>query len=183
MKPPFPIPIDSKIIPGFKGFYRADIGGRIWSCHARGRIRNRKGKWRLLKSSFCGGYLCLFLMKDGKYVSKRVHQLVLEAFVGFRPEGRVGRHKDSDTNNNCLSNLEWSTQAVNLRDKILNGTHPSGENNPSALLDWVKVRAIRELHRQGKGQKDLGFMFGVSPVTIGDVTSGRSWKIIPLSRT
>ena len=42
---------------------------------------------------------------DGKPVGKAVHILVLEAFVGARPDGMEGCHGDGNTENNSVRNL------------------------------------------------------------------------------
>lgn len=49
------------------------------------------------------------LWKDNRYRQRTIHQLVLESFVGPRPEGALARHKDGDVHNNVLANLEWHT--------------------------------------------------------------------------
>lgn len=52
-----------------------------------------------------------------------VHVLVLEAFVGPRPEGMIGLHADDNQSNNRVSNLRWGTYSDNNRDAVRNGTH------------------------------------------------------------
>lgn len=47
-----------------------------------------------------------------------VHHLVLEAFVGLRPQGTECCHYDGDTTNNRLDNLRWGTSADNKADAI-----------------------------------------------------------------
>lgn len=42
-----------------------------------------------------------------------IHRLVAAAFLGDHP-GMVVHHKDRNTHNNHLENLEWCTQAQNL---------------------------------------------------------------------
>lgn len=172
------IPPGSRTIPGFRGFYRADTGGQIWSCYRRGRSKDRKGRWRLLKLTLReDGYLWIYLWDGDQYVARAVHRLVLEAFVGPRPKGLVGRHfPDNTPTNNHLSNLQWSTQRANLLDKIQNGTHPAGERNPSAKLTWKKVGRVRALITVGLSDARIGSRFLVSPSTISDVRHGRSWK-------
>lgn len=55
--------------------------------------------------------------------TRSVHQLVLEAFVGPRPEGMYGLHWDDDKNNNRLANLRWATPSENMMDQVRNGMH------------------------------------------------------------
>lgn len=62
--------------------------------------------------------------RPGRTHDRKVHQLVLEAFVGPRPEGFVGCHWDDDPSNNRLENLRWDTESANRFDSVRNGTHP-----------------------------------------------------------
>jgi hypothetical protein len=57
----------------------------------------------------------------GKGNSRDVHVIVLEAFVGPKPEGEEGRHYDDDPSNNVTNNLLWGTRSENLFDAIRNG--------------------------------------------------------------
>lgn len=57
------------------------------------------------------GYLTVHLG-----VTRPVHQLVLEAFEGPRPDGMVCRHLNGDKADNRSANLAYGTQADNLRD-------------------------------------------------------------------
>ncbi|MGH8035083.1 MAG: HNH endonuclease signature motif containing protein, partial [Lysobacterales bacterium] len=60
--------------------------------------------------------------KSSRMVNRKVHRLVLEAFVGPCPDGMVGCHNDGDTRNNRLSNRRWDTPGSNNRDKQVHGT-------------------------------------------------------------
>jgi hypothetical protein len=51
------------------------------------------------------GHQVVNLHRDGQKVPRYVHHLVLEAFVGPRPEGLVCCHWDGDPGNNRLENL------------------------------------------------------------------------------
>ena len=55
---------------------------------------------------------------NGKLVSRYVHHLVLEAFVGLRPQGTEACHSDGDATNNRLDNLRWDTSESNKADAI-----------------------------------------------------------------
>jgi hypothetical protein len=53
----------------------------------------------------------------------RIHHLMLEAFVGPRPDGMNGLHRDDDPDNNTIPNLYWGTYSDNQHDKVANGNH------------------------------------------------------------
>lgn len=55
---------------------------------------------------------------------RRAHHLVLEAFVGPRPEGLECLHDNDDPADNRLENLRWGTRRENTLDKVRNGGHP-----------------------------------------------------------
>lgn len=70
------------------------------------------------------GYRYLEIVTDeGTVRQVRVHQLVLEAFVGPPPPGHQTRHLDGDPANNHVSNLRWGTGSENTFDNVRNGTH------------------------------------------------------------
>lgn len=52
-----------------------------------------------------------------------VHHLVLEAFVGPRPDGMECCHNNGDPSDNRLENLRWDTSSSNKRDQLAHGTH------------------------------------------------------------
>lgn len=60
---------------------------------------------------------------DGSVISRYVHTLVLEAFVGPRPTGGVARHLDDNGENNAVENLCWGTVSENNYDLVANGKH------------------------------------------------------------
>jgi hypothetical protein len=76
-------------------------------------------------SSGTGGrYPACTLFRDGKRRLTVVHILMLETFIGPRPNGMWGCHRDDDPVNNCLENLYWGTPSENVFDKVRNGNHP-----------------------------------------------------------
>ncbi|CAN5951037.1 unnamed protein product [Sphagnum jensenii] len=73
------------------------------------------------------GYTQVSLFIEGRVVTCKVHSLVLETFVGPRPEGMEACHfPDSDPSNNKLQNLRWDTHSENVRDRF---RHREGATN------------------------------------------------------
>lgn len=63
---------------------------------------------------------------DGVKRARAVQQLVLEAFVGPRPDATSeGLHNDDNKANNRLDNLRWGTHADNMQDMVRNGNNPA----------------------------------------------------------
>jgi NUMOD4 motif./HNH endonuclease. len=108
-------PEEWRDIPGYEGLYRVSNMGRVYSTRRGGRMLKPTLRRK--------GYLAVALSRNGSARMRLIHQLVLEAFVGPRPEGFVTRHLDGDPANNTLDNLRWGTYAENVRDSIEHGTH------------------------------------------------------------
>ena len=71
-------------------------------------------------------YPLVTLGEVGKRVNYYVHELVLRAFVGERPEGAVVRHLNDVPTDNRLENLKWGTRSENQidwRKKAARKTH------------------------------------------------------------
>lgn len=54
---------------------------------------------------------------------RKVHALVLTAFVGQASVGMEGCHNDGDPANNALTNLRWDTHRNNALDRTRHGRH------------------------------------------------------------
>lgn len=124
------------------------------------------------------GYPMVTLFSDGKRMQRTVHSLVLECFVGPRPEGMDACHYDGTRDNNRLDNLRWDTREGNLQDMVRHGTVLRGERSPGSILTNDDVREIRKLSAIGAGYSELADMFGVSSTTIGSVVRRKTWKHI-----
>jgi hypothetical protein len=133
-----------------------------------GRVRGARG-W-ILKPIFRNTYhaVNLFPTKDRSKM-ENIHVLVLQAFVGPRPDGYHGCHWDGDKSNNCLGNLRWATVKENIADQKRHGTFVSGVRNGRSKLTQEQVDQIRSEYRprqNGYGSAALAKKYGASPTTI-----------------
>lgn len=113
-------------VVGYEGLYEVSDLGRVKSLarYVRDRGGVRLVRERVLKSKSQGfGYRTVMLCREGHRKTRTIHQLVLESFVGPRPEGMVACHGDGDPANNRRSNLRWDTQSNNLYDAVRHGTN------------------------------------------------------------
>ncbi len=96
--------------------------------------------------------------------TRLIHQLVLEAFVGPRPEGLVTRHLNGNPRDNRLANLRWGTHQENSADAMLHGTmRGRGRTFP----EGSEARAfIQRSHAAGHTVGSLARAFGVSKYVI-----------------
>ena len=124
------------------------------------------------------GYLTVNLSNACGPVRMTTHRVVLESFVGKRPEGMQARHVDGNPANNRLSNLCWGTAAENEADKAMHGTKAVGSKNGASKLTEEMVREIIAARDSGGrfwGAKAFAEKFGVNLSTIIRVASGRHW--------
>jgi hypothetical protein len=165
-----------KPVVGYEGVYEVSTFGRVKSL---GRWVRANSGWR--KTEVCyfspslsgrsKKYKRVLLRNPDK--QRPVHQLVLEAFVGPRPENCEVRHLDGDPSNNRLDNLAWGTKAENQADKLRHGTILRGTANPANKLSEADVLAIRA---SNKKQVDLAQVYGVSQPIISAILLRKIWK-------
>jgi len=112
-----------KPVPGYP-LYEVSDHGKVRSVprtSARSRARGKP-----LKAQLTRGYRYVGLYRDGGTRPHRrikVSVLVLEAFVGPRPDGHHACHRDDDKTNDTLANLYWGTPPQNGQDQVRNGKH------------------------------------------------------------
>lgn len=98
-----------KPVVGFEGKYEASNRGRVRSLVA--------GRPRVFKHHVnSDGYQQVALGK--RFTNIYVHSLVLEAFVGPRPEGYECDHINTVRDDNRLENLRWVTKGENRKNPI-----------------------------------------------------------------
>lgn len=160
-----------KDVPGFPG-YRVGSDGSIWSCW---RGPSMFDKWYKRSvyvhqaSTPARTYLCFGLYRNGKKHTRLVHRIVLEAFVGPRPDGYECRHLDGNPFNNALSNLQWGTHEENCQDT-------RKMNRYAVTLTEEQVREIRKRRATGESRKSVAAAFGTSPQNVHSIVSRLSWK-------
>lgn len=166
-------------IPGFPRYWVSD-DGKVWSAY-----KAERGKGGIKATVLNFGYPVVTLDMGGKHYARRVHALVLLAFVGPRPEGMDIRHLDGDRTNANLSNLRYGTRSENVRDAIKHGTHwtpfrhlphLTGEDHPFAKLTSAGVAQIRASLAAGVSQARLADQWGVSRRTVSDIALRRTWR-------
>lgn len=112
-------------VPGYEGTYEVSDHGNVRSITRQvpyGRYPGMTYKGRHLKNFMNkNGYFAVKLSFAGRTRTTYVHELVLLAFVGYRPptkeRGEI-RHLDGDKTNNHISNLKYGTITENAADRI-----------------------------------------------------------------
>lgn len=171
------MPTRYKIVDGFPG-YRVGTDGSIWTrIKCNGQLPATLGEtWRPLKQAkLSNGYYFVAISNNGFRVQRKVHHLVLEAFIGSRPEGTEACHKNGNKADNRLSNLRWGTHSSNYADRVLHGTGNEGENNYSVKITESCVRAIMSDLTSGISQTKIGNKYGISQMLVSQIKCGRAW--------
>jgi group I intron endonuclease len=86
--------------------------------------------------------------------------------------GKIVSKETRDKLSNIFTGRELNQD---IKNKI--SVKNSGENNPSAKLNWKKVNEIRELLKNGIKHKDIAIKFGVKTSTISNISINKNWKI------
>lgn len=115
-----------KTVVGWEGLYEVSNLGRVRSIP---RKVKRSNHYLLLNSKVLSlgtdrkGYKRVNLWSYNKYVTRLVHSLVLQAFVGPCPNGQQARHGPNGPSDNRLSQLSYGNQSDNEQDKRRDGTY------------------------------------------------------------
>jgi len=144
-----------RAVVGYEGLYEVSSEGRLRSARRRGTpggVLSRKRAKR-------GGYWAVSLLRGCRQRTRSVHSLVLEAFVGPRPDGADIRHLDGDPTNPNLGNLTYGSRSENGLDKRRHGTdhnvakthcpqgHPYDDENTRVLLSRPGARYCKACER------------------------------------
>ena len=154
-----------KDIPGYSGKYQISNLGRVLS------FKRHTPRYLKPKTQPSTGKLCVQL-SDGSSVTKCIHTLVAEAFIGPRPKGLVIRHLDGDKTNNKIDNLAYGTHKENIADAIKHGTH-FGHNRRVLTDDQVRLVRSRQ-----EPLLVLAKRFGVSRHTLYDCVNRITYQNI-----
>lgn len=149
-----------KDINGYVGLYQISSNGRVKSIHPRGGNRNGKGKVRTGKEHYLTpslsttGYFKVCLVKNHKKKDEKVHRLVATAFIP-NPENKPNiNHKDGNKTNNTVTNLEWCTQAENVKHAWSTGLRKMTPLTKECLIELYihqhkSIQEIAKIKRTG----------------------------------
>ncbi len=162
-----------KSIPGYEGKYEVSTLGRIKSLprlvvKPRGSFMSKE---RILPGSVSvngPGYRTVNLGNRTTYI----HHLVLETFVGPRPDRHEACHNNGNRLDNRLENLRWDTASQNQNDRAKHGTSNRGERCGSAIL---KTEEVQEIFNSKEPGCELARRYGVAQQTICNIRKGRRW--------
>lgn len=155
-----------KPVPGFEEQYFVSDLGRVWSVRAGRCLALRANDYQSV--GLPGG------------LTRKVHHLVLDAFVGTRPAGHECGHLDGDPANNRLSNLAWITPKENALHQEKHGTRVRSQTHPQAKLTDADVLEIRRRRSAGEKWDAIAADYPVTTGTLITAGLGRTfWHLDP----
>lgn len=92
-------------VVGYEGMYSVDESGNVYST--------RSGQLKPWEHNGKQPYFIVSLRKNGSTSKRLVHRLVAEAFLPNPNKLSQVNHKDGNVHNNCVTNLEWVSNAGN----------------------------------------------------------------------
>jgi hypothetical protein len=175
-----------KSVPEFEGLYEVADTGRIRSVERRvecvygGRTVTRLYKAKILKPLLHRkGYLKvrLYRTKDD-WQSFFVHRIVATAFIENPSNLAQVNHKDGNKSNNAVENLEWMTNADNMRHAFSTGVraNQSGSGASNARLTEDQVRLVVRLRGEGHAAAEIAKLVDCTQRNVRKICSGQSWS-------
>lgn len=114
---------------GYEGYYEVSRCGGVRSVdrtvrYGSSALRTHRGRELRTFRSPPTNYLTVSLYRDGGQTNRRLHTLVLEAFVGPRPMPDMDAcHNNGDKDDNRVENLRWDTKSANAQDSLAHGSN------------------------------------------------------------
>lgn len=152
-------------IPGFEGLYKVSNTGKVKSLERKVKYKN--GAIHIVNEKILKyqkdryGYLQLILCKEGIQKNMKVHRLVASAFIPNPNNLPEVNHKDENTSNNNVENLEYCDRIYNVNygtgnerrakklSKIKKGVYNTKKSKPVKCLETGKIYpSIAEVHRE-----------------------------------
>lgn len=161
----------------FEGIYEVSNFGVI----RRAADSKSWAKGRVLKQVLDrGGYLQVRLYQGNDGITRKVHRIVVEAFVGLRPKGFDINHKDSDKTNNHLFNLEFVTRSENMLHR-----YKAAPRRPNSIIyrgvqrpHKLSEAQVREILHDTRSNRKVASDMGVIERTIRAIRKGQIWHHI-----
>lgn len=134
-----------------------------------------KSPYKILKPIDNGaGYFKVWL---GRNINVYLHRLVANNFLENKNNLPEVNHKDGDSSNNKLENLEWVDSQYNINHKFFSNGYEAkkGEQHAQAKLTEEDVKKIRNTYPT-VNPSHLAERYKVSVSNIYAILQGRSWK-------
>lgn len=126
------------------------------------------GMERKLHSRKADGYIVTSINGKLKYV----HRLVAEKYLPNPHNLSVINHKDGNTSNNHIDNLEWTTKRKNCEHARLNGLSETKSQGITDLTyeQYIEMKKLRET---GLSYKKIGEQMNISSSRVQAIIKGK----------
>ena len=172
-----------KDVLGYEGYYQVSSIGRVRSLtrlDSNGHLLCGK----IIKTCPNGRrYLGVILGKNSTRKSYSVHTLVLNTFIGERPNGMECCHNNGNSKDNRACNLRWDSRSNNTKDQIKHGTLyvlnniKYGEDCGGCKITKKDVGMIRFLKSLKMFRnEDIGNMYSLSKWHVSRIYGRKTWK-------
>lgn len=183
-----------KNIKGYENQYQISNFGRVKRLKQTRKMSNQFKTWSQEFSELIlqvnldsKGYPSVRLTSPGKTFN--IHRLVALHFLKTPSKELVElckgidrvivNHIDGNPLNPNVLNLEWCTYSYNNLGGNSKRIAPKGIDNYCSILTEEAVLNILQLLRsKSKTQTELAEFYGVKPITISNIWTGRSWNHI-----
>ena len=148
-------------IKGYESIYEVSDQGRVKSIGY--------GKERVLKPGRNGGgYLQVYLCKNGEQKKCLVHRLVAQTFITNPQNLPEVNHKDENKTNNSVQNLEWCSSKYNAN--FGTRTQRQAEKLSKPILQYTKSGVFVG---EWKSTRDVERNLGFNHVNISSCCTGK----------
>jgi hypothetical protein len=142
-----------KVVPKFPSY----------EASSSGLIRNKETQ-KILATHNNGGYIQLHLYRNKVRFPVKLHRIIAETFI-LNPEDKpTVNHKNKDTTDNRVVNLEWQTQKENNEHKVSNNYKRKD----------ATTRAVWKCHKDTHQKLELYSSFNDAAKSI----DSSNWKVI-----
>jgi hypothetical protein len=154
-------------VVGWEKYYRVSNMGRVYSLHQTGRL--------CIGMPMEHGYRVVKVRDKERRGHLQVHCMVLEAFVGPRPEPKdvhEACHNDGNPRNCRLDNLRWDTRLGNAADRVKHGTSLRGRRIARKLTADI----VRQIRSGSRTDMYWAKRLQMTRLAIQSARTGKTWK-------
>lgn len=163
-------------VVGMEGLYEVSSMGRVRSLLFRNRVCI-KSRIKIIKPTLTKkGYHRVCLRRVGEKRQVYVHTLVIEAFVGPKPEGKECAHQNGIKTDNTPGNLIWKTHKENQHDQFRHGTFAVGSRNGNSSMTEADAKKVIQLRDSGMEYQEISKLIPISATNACAIVKGRAWS-------
>ena len=189
-----------KDILGYEGLYAVSVNGQIWSYPKKGNRYYPKWLKASVYKNITGRIKPYYtsrvmLVKNGTTKTLRISRLVALMYLPNSQNLPQINHKDGNTSNNHIDNLEWASASSNISHAVENKLFDihsgaqditrSNNGKKTGALNGMKSRrrfsiseanCIRQIYEVGrKSYRAIARAYRCSDKTISNICRGRTY--------